>query len=622
MLRKSLVLNGGGPSPKKRGSIVGGKNTRKSSLNSSKVGIQAPRESLRVNISPERITNICEYVKYFISAEKENLSLLEIEQLILQPKSTHDKPDIHEAALHSMSLFLQLLQKAQMDYYDWFEFVLSRNGSSLQYADKLTLQEFSNEVNRLSNDLRVPGIPDDALKGLFFLMIGCEKETETLDHSLLDSSVKKYYLKEQYNHMLNSIASELALVSIYMRKMNITLQSILDITGSETMEVGLIKVIQLDFLLSSLILMYEIYVTEYGIPMENDLLLFQQQRASSSSQQGIAGSPSKNNIISPRSSEGGDGILSPQLSGFISKRGISGISDLTPTPYSNNDLLNSRQKSINTGSGSGDFDKDVPPPRLSSMMSFKSFKIPTTIEITTNMSSFVNTMKKSFSFRSSHAPILPSENSKYNFQQPNSSPTAAVTPTAVTDSGKKKNLPVEVNSDFVKHLDWEERTKVINLVKHLREGESGQNGGINGSSMSIKREPSKEEAEDEQKSKVSFFHRYSVTRTSASASAKSGSVKHHSGVTETAGYIVISADENDDHDDHLLLNETIDPSPKNKHGSIDITTVTAASLANNSGGRRKSMINSTNRMENMKNDMIESFNRRIGAANQLMQKNR
>jgi hypothetical protein len=608
MLRKSLVFNGGGGSPKKRGSIVGGKNARKASLGSSKVGIQAPRESLRVNISPERITNICEYVKYFISSEKENLSLSEIEQLILQPKSTHDKPDVHEASLRTMSLFLQLLQKAQMDYYDWFEFVLSRNGSSLQNTDKLTLQEFSNEVNRLSNDLRVPGILDDALKGLFFLMIGCEKETETLDHSLLDSSVKKYYLKEQYNHMINSIASELALVSIYMRKVNINLQAILDVTDSETLEGGLIKVTQLDFLLSSLILMYEIYVTEYGIPMETDLV-FQQQRASSSSQQAV---------IPSHSRADSEGILSPQPSGFMSKRGISGISDLTPTPYSNNDLLNSRQRSMKD-----DYDengKEIPP-RLSSMMSFKSFKVPTTIEITNNMSSLVNTIKKSFSFRTPHAPILPSDNSKYNLQPTNCSPTAAVTPTE--NSGKKKNLPVEVNSDFVKHLDWEERNKVINLVKHLREGDGGENGGNNASSLSIKREPSKEEAEDEQKSRVSFFHRYSVTRTSVSASAKSGSIKHHSGVTETAGgYIVISSDENDDHDDHLLYNETVDPSPKHKQGSVDINTVTAASLANTNGGRRKSMINSTNRMENMKNEVIESFNRRIGAANQLMQKNR
>jgi hypothetical protein len=40
------------------------------------------------------------------------------------------------------------------------------------------------------------------------------------------------------------------------------------------------------------------------------------------------------------------------------------------------------------------------------------------------------------------------------------------------DNSKKKKRDIEINSEFVKHLDWTERQKVVALVKQIQEGEA------------------------------------------------------------------------------------------------------------------------------------------------------
>ncbi len=177
------------------------------------------------------------------------------------------------------------------------------------------------------------------------------------------------------------------------------------------------------------------------------------------------------------------------------------------------------------------------------------------------------------------------------------------------------NIPVEINSEFVKHLDWEERSKVINLVRHMREGDN--NEGV-------------DQVTSTGSEKSSILSRYTVIKSKGSVKGSikgsnrsisgSGKSMHFSGKHLANGnYIIISTDENEI-DDILDAPITQPPQPQNPLSNDEIMN----NMVNNSlGARRRSSVTLViNRLDIYKNEMLESFNRRVGQASILMKQNR
>lgn len=604
MLRRSLnaISTKGVGSPHKRNSIK----TRRPSL--SKVAVQ-PRQisntlienggSLKINIQPERITNLVEYVKFFCPIDsKETIVVQEIENLLLNPHNTHDPshstPEIiqQDLTFQTMNHFLILLKSAQMDYYEWFDYVLSRNGNQ---HEAISMDEFCNEINRISHDLLQTSFHYEHLQLLFFMIIQSEDSTIRMDRAQLDHAIKKYLMKEQQFRLINATAADLHPVSLYMRKNNVCLFTILEITESEVMN-GCISLHQLNFLLSSLILMYEMYIAEYGIPLEKDLPPIISRSFSS---KGLTlENPSQISDLTPFSN-----MLTHRSSADIEGKENQGNSN-TPSRLQSEHTVTPLLSSSSKKESKTDDEME----KTQSMKRMISFKVPT--EITSTVGSVIGAIRKSISFRKS-ATILPSD----EVQTTKLDGQASIDLSKAATRKSMNNVPVEINSEFVKHLDWEERSKVINLVRHMREGDN--NEGV-------------DQVTSPGSEKSSILSRYTVIKSKGSVKGSikgsnrsisgSGKSMHFSGKHLSNGnYIIISTDENEI-DDILDAPITQPVQPQNPLSNDEIMN----NMVNNSlGARRRSSVTLViNRLDIYKNEMLESFNRRVGQASILMKQNR
>jgi hypothetical protein len=645
MLRKSIAaLSSAGKktTPRTRKSVVSVKSFGKSHSQSNAVG----RESVKITISPERIQNMVGYVQFLCPVENDLINLTLIQTLLLNPKPAHEKYDQQFAtALQTTSRLLQLLQTTQTDHLDWFHFVLIRkNKSSSSSENAINLQEFCSEITRLTTDLRQPSFDNQHLIALFTCITNnanISEESNTLTQAQFEEYVSSFFIHEQEIRCFNAVAAELVPVSVYLKKNNVALREILEITGTEITDQQEIQVTQLSFLLSSLILMFEMYCKEFGTPFLDDIEEgkgedftpppdsiegpFPNHHQNSMS----AGMGNPNNILSLQAN--------PSLRHLTSNR-ASGISDITnpgdrassvrfdpsilKDSSNNKNNNNSSSESGNTSSLNTMKKQNSFGGSLTRMISMKSFKIPTASEVSSSMGIVLSNIRKSFARKKSSL-VVPDNNYNNNksldsldasaneiyrnksIGTSNSSREGAAAAGGGGPSSNRNNKSVEINRDFVKYLDVDERMKVAVLVKYLQEGDPNYDPNASEKEGGEAGAPSK-----------SFFARYSLANRS-SHSGKSHKIDTNpisTGFSHKENYIVISTDECDEHPEYLAIPFSKTPthadSPRSELNSISI------------GGNRRRSMNNTNRIEGMRNSIMESFNGRIGRASILMAKAR
>jgi hypothetical protein len=633
MLRKSIAAlsSAGKKTPRTRKSVVSVKSFGKSHSQSNADG----RESLKITISPERIQNMVAYVQFFCPVENDLINLTLIQTLLLNPKPAHEKFDPQFAtALQTTSRLLQLLQTTQTDYLDWFHFVLIRkNKSSSSSENAITLQEFCSEVTRLTTDLRQPSFDNQHLIALFTCItnnVNISEESNTLTQAQFEEYISNFFIHEQDIRGFNAVVAELVPVSVYLKKNNIALREILEITGTEITDKQEIQVTQLSFLLSSLILMSEMYCKEFGTPFLDDIDEGKGEDFTpppdsiedpfpnhhQNSMSAAAGNP--NNILSLH--------VNPSLRHLTSNR-ASGISDITnpgdrassvrfdpslmKDSNNNNNNNNSSNESGNNNSTNTMKKQNSFGGSLTRMISMKSFKIPTASEVSSSMGIVLSNIRKSFARKKSSL-VVPDGNYNNKNNDPLDASVTEIyrnksigTSNSSREGGggslsNRNNKSVEINRDFVKYLDVDERMKVAVLVKYLQEGDpnydpdaSAKEGGAT---------PTK-----------SFLARYSLANR-GSHSEKLVNNPNSTGFSHKENYIVISTDECDEHPEYLSIPVSKTPthaeSPRNDLNSISI------------GGNRRRSMNNTNRVEGMRNSILQSFNGRIGRASVLMAKAR
>jgi hypothetical protein len=451
-----------------------------------------------------------------------------------------------------------------MDASDWFRFVVVRANGSDVTKHYLTLQGFCSEMNRFFCDRRETGFQYQLLQDLFTSMTknnDIEDSNNVLSADQFESFMNKSLSLSQQIRGINNISLEMHPLRFYILKNNVSLQNILDVTDSEVFE-GKINISQLEFLISSLMLMFEIYCEENGEPSEKEIAELDKAELEKERKENLEKAKSMkildNSEDYPSSPKKRPSFAAAQLAKMVSSVGFSA------------------------------------PPDFS-------------------LISTISSIKRSFSIRTSFAaPVVPTESDtngeEYDAFNSNLDEDVTYKPSISIKGSMKsqkslKNLPVEINSEFMTSLNGDARMKVVSLLKHMKES-GDENDEIDSPTPLTEKPPLGKMASTFIKGVSSKFL----------LGSGSGSTKATSLSSQPSGnFIVIDTTDEDEDLDYLrYLSGTRslsgDESPKHESPKESNNGILI------SEAKRRSSINHKNYYEEMKHTMLDQKDFQIKGA--------